>query len=354
MSTTSLLTSRRGSEDLIELESLLADVTELLVATPGGAEDVEQQLKLVIERIKRSTRYIRSDNDMDIICSEVLESHTFDESREEVLRSLSRTDDEDPDNAYIVYSLLYRLGQDYVNTYRRLLEEDWLPHLKTVIATRVGDRSHHVAVQLLYELAKIQELSIADLDTFDDAFLTFLLDQIEATRDKNESENYALIRLLLIINEQFRLKTAFSATFSNRVTSTITLRINECKTLSENLVFMFNRASDLSLQLVMIRFLQEIFTSAELAKLFYTNDTRVIMDVILRETRNTSDEDEQLREGYILLLPPLLRNTDLAKHRYKSAELTRMLTELRDDPRGRSGTRRVADRVLNEVEGLLA
>lgn len=30
-----------------------------------------------------------------------------------------------------------------------------------------------------------------------------------------------------------------------------------------------------------------------------------------------------------------------------------MLTELRDSPLGRSGTRRVADRVLNEVQGVL-
>ncbi|KAJ3047349.1 hypothetical protein HK097_011605 [Rhizophlyctis rosea] len=352
MSTSSLLTSRRGSEDLRELESLLQDLTELLVATPGP-DDVERQLGNVFERIRLSLRYVRSDNDMEIICQEVLESHTFEESREEVLQILSRTDDKDPSNAYIIYSLLYRLGQDYPNTYRRLLEEDWHHHLKDVILERVGDRSHHVAVQLLYELAKMQELSIGDLETFDTPFLTFLLDRIEKTRDVGEAENYALIRLLLVLHEQFRLKTQFSASFPNRVTSTISSRINESKTLSENFVFMFNRGGDTSFQLVMIRFLKEVFESEILATLFYTNDTRVILDVILRETRNTAEEDEAVREGYILLLPSLLRNTDLGKYGYKSAEVIRMLTELRDSPLGRSGTRRVADRVLNEVQGVL-
>jgi hypothetical protein len=106
-----------------------------------------------------------------------------------------------------------------------------------------------------------------------------------------------------VLNEQFIPKTAPP---ENPIISLVVERINATKTLSENLIFMFNRAGmlvdfcdrenllnllvfffpfaeDQSVQMLITKFLYLIFTVPGTRDWFYTNDLGIILDVILRE-----------------------------------------------------------------------
>lgn len=68
-------------------------------------------------------------------------------------------------------SLLYCLGHTWSpNVYRRLAEIDWFPSLRNTLVERAlaaaiykVDRMHHATAQLLYEICRVQELSIDEM-----------------------------------------------------------------------------------------------------------------------------------------------------------------------------------------------
>ncbi|KAJ3281808.1 hypothetical protein HK104_011263 [Borealophlyctis nickersoniae] len=343
--------SRRGSEDIRQLEELLEGLHTLLKNPSNSINDLVHN---VVDRIVSSMKYVRNDQDMGIICGDVVESEVFEEERDEIAQVLASYDDKDSNKGYVVYSLLYHLGQLSPNIYRKLLEDDWLPRLRDQILVRHGERQHPVLVLLMYELCKLQELSIADLEIIDELFLSFLCDKIEQTRNESEDENYALIKLLLSLNEQFMLKNAGRPVIENRVLTTVLARTGSNKTLSENLIFMFNRATDRDIQLKTLQFLSSVLKDPASAQFFYTNDTRIIMDVILREVRSVPQEDGILQQTYISILPLLVRNTACGANRYKSDEVLRLLKDLRDSPFGRPETKRMAEKVLGDCGPTLA
>ncbi|RKO83206.1 hypothetical protein BDK51DRAFT_23660, partial [Blyttiomyces helicus] len=212
---------------------------------------------------------------------------------------------QNPDVGYITYYMLYVLGREMPNTLRRLVEGDWLERVKEVVWRREGQRMHHIAVLLMCELCCIQELSIADLQQIDEPFLDFICDLIERTRTGEEKHNYALIRLLLSANAQFTLKNKARTVIPNSVMSTVRRRLDRSITLSENIVFMLNRAhpgTDRELVLLLLGFVARVHAEEDTAGLFYTNDVVVVVDVVLREVRSAEAADLEVctwvgREG---------------------------------------------------------
>ncbi len=87
-----------------------------------------------------------------------------------------------------------------------------------------------------------------------------------------------------------------------------------------------------ALQTQILKLLYLFFTSSKthLNEFFYTNDLYVLVDVMIRELWNLPEEQEELRHGYLRVLGPLLKNTQLRQERatYKRAELLRVLGQL--------------------------
>ncbi|KAJ1567959.1 hypothetical protein HK405_004139 [Cladochytrium tenue] len=130
----------------------------------------------------------------------------------------------------------------------------------------------------------------------------------------------------MAINHQFVLKNQARTVVPNRVIAHLAARPYLGKTLGENVIFMFNRAEDDRLQNLLLRFLYTVFRSEETAGFFYTNDLRIILDVILRECRTISTDDHALLHGYLSVMTLLLR--DPALHSYKPRDTRRLLEDL--------------------------
>ena len=70
-------------------------------------------------------------------------------------------------------------------------------------------------------------------------------------------------------------------------------RMNLSNIFSQELVFMLNRSSGTRELLLILGFLYRVFidTSTELPNLFYTNDLKSIVDVVMRELLNGRDDE---------------------------------------------------------------
>ncbi|PWN20497.1 hypothetical protein BCV69DRAFT_277712 [Microstroma glucosiphilum] len=178
------------------------------------------------------------------------------------------------------------------------------------------------AIQILYEVCRVQRLEPSNMRAVDENFVSHLFDLVEETRlHEDEAFNYLLIKLIVALNEQFMvnaiaLKGAPGTSGGNIVLGILKTRLHVTKTFGENLIFMLNRASsssaeDFCMQLLVLKLLYLLFTTKETAHYFYTNDLRVLVDVFIRELSDLPEESESLRHTYLRVLHPLLTHTQL-------------------------------------------
>ncbi len=87
--------------------------------------------------------------------------------------------------------------------------------------------------------------------------------------------------------------------------------------------------AETSLQLLTLKLLYLLFTTHATYEYFYTNDLRVLVDVMIRNLLDLPDDAESLRHTYLRVLYPLLAHTQLryAPH-YKRDEILKLLNVL--------------------------
>ncbi|KAF9281538.1 hypothetical protein BGZ68_006576 [Mortierella alpina] len=247
-------------------------------------------------------------------------------------------DSQDNHDMWITYNVLLYAGQELPKIYNWMLKSEFFAKLKYQILQTDHMRLQPLAVNLMYEMCRVQSLKPCDLALADEDFLHYLLDLVERTRDDTDEQlNYGTIKLLLAFNEQYMLnsaacRAASNYTPSNLLLATLADRPGASCTFGENLIFMLNRAEDTALQMLILKLLYLLFTSPKhaLNEFFYTNDLHVLVDVVLRELRNLPEEEESLRHAYLRVMGPLLTNTQLRNEQaiYKRAEILRCLGEL--------------------------
>ncbi|KAF2500374.1 hypothetical protein BU16DRAFT_523167 [Lophium mytilinum] len=195
---------------------------------------------------------------------------------------------------------------------------------------------HQLLLKLLYEMSRIQKLSWDDLVAVDDAFVLRLFQIIEgASYDVDDPYHYPVIRVLLVLNEQYMIASTSSVTISppprvtNRVIKALSTHGLSYKTFGENIILLLNRESELSLQLLILKLLFLIFQSSSTAEYFYTNDLHVLIDVILRNLLDLPYDEpraESLRHTYLRVLHPLLANSQVSRPpHYKRTDILRLL-----------------------------
>ncbi|KAJ3808583.1 hypothetical protein EV368DRAFT_44691 [Lentinula lateritia] len=206
-----------------------------------------------------------------------------------------------------------------------------------------------LGVRLLYEMCRVQKLSIQDLRIFDDSFLDYLFDLVEQTRHmQDDTFNYSVIKLIVALNEQFMVASLgdeagtngnganrhhqSSPENKNRVMRVLMRRLGSSQAFGENMIFMLNRAQrtpeDLCMQLLVLKLLYLIFTTKGTEEYFYTNDLCVLVDVFLRELADLDDDSDSLRHTYLRVLHPLLTKTQLRTIPYKRSQILYMLESL--------------------------
>ncbi|KAG6860797.1 hypothetical protein C0995_007507 [Termitomyces sp. Mi166 len=220
-----------------------------------------------------------------------------------------------------------------------------------------------LGVQLLYEVCRVQKLSVQDLRIFDDAFIDYLFDLVEQTRHMHdETFNYSVIKLVVSLNEQFMVaslgnqieQVTTEMEPNNRVLTVLMRRLGSSKTFGENMIFMLNRAErtpeDLCMQLLILKLLYVLFTTKGMSEYFYTNDLCVLVDVFLRELVDLDEDSESLRHTYLRVLHPLLVKTQLRDMPYKRPQIVYALESLVANSKVRDvnpTTKRLVERCLS-------
>jgi hypothetical protein len=100
-------------------------------------------------------------------------------------------------------------------------------------------------------------------------------------------------------------------------------------TFGENIILLLNRETETALQLLILKLLYLLFTTRATQEYFYTNDLRVLLDVIIRNLLDLPDELISLRHTYLRVLYPLLASTQLNQPpHYKRDEIVKVLSIL--------------------------
>ena len=85
-----------------------------------------------------------------------------------------------------------------------------------------------------------------------------------------------------------------------------------------------------SLQLLTLKLLYLLFTTRTTYEYFYTNDLRVLVDILIRNLLDLPEDASALRHTYLRVLYPLLAHTQLRyPPQYKREEIRKLLAVLR-------------------------
>src|ERR1700712_5633248 len=113
---------------------------------------------------------------------------------------------------------------------------------------------------------------------------------------------------------------------TNRVIKLLSVYGSSYMTFGENIILLLNRETETSLQLLILKLLYLLFTTRATHEYFYTNDLRVLLDVIIRNLLDLPNELISLRHTYLRVLYPLLAYTQLnSPPHYKKDEITKVL-----------------------------
>lgn len=224
-----------------------------------------------------------------------------------------------------------------------LQREDGFPRLVELIQSMgkgtitMDGALQRLLLELLYEMSRIQRLTWEDLSSVADAFILYLFQMIEGfSDDANDPYHYPIIRVLLVLNEQYMMFSTTGTRITNRVLKMLASHGHSYKTFGENLILLLNREAETSQQLLILKLLYLLFSNESTAEYFYTNDLRVLLDVILRnlldlpgplEDASGVKTSEALRHTYLRVLHPLLANSQLCRPEdsYKRDEIRKVL-----------------------------
>ncbi|KAH8661364.1 hypothetical protein BGZ60DRAFT_412961 [Tricladium varicosporioides] len=286
--------------------------------------------------------YLSSDYNVARCSQKLLQSELFEANKDYVRTQIiySLLQEDEPATLYFIASFLLFDGRHHEATFEKMNHECCFPRLVELIkqGNREDPRLHRLLLELLYEMSRMQRLSPEDLGQVDDDFVAYLFDIIEQLSDDvDDPYHYPVIRVLLVLNEQYMISATASPPdahsqsppLTNRVIKLLSLRGSSFMTFGENIILLLNRETETSLQLLILKLLYLLFTTRATHEYFYTNDLRVLLDVIIRNLLDLPDELISLRHTYLRVLYPLLAHTQLneAPH-YKRDEIMKVLTIL--------------------------
>jgi len=120
------------------------------------------------------------------------------------------------------------------------------------------------------------------------------------------------------------------ALMTNRVIKVLITAGSSYPTFGGNIILLLNREREKSQQLLILKLLYLLFTTPKTREYFYTNDLKVLLDVIIRKLLDLSPEETTLRHTYLRVLHPLLRYTQLnSQPYYKRDQIISLLNILR-------------------------
>ncbi|KAK7992292.1 hypothetical protein PG988_001086 [Apiospora saccharicola] len=273
--------------------------------------------------------FSQSEDDVFTCSDRLLNSPLFQTDphyvRTQIIYSMLQEDE--PASVYAIASFLLLDGRSDETTYREMVNEGCFHRLLELMNGHRDDdpRLYRLLLELMYEMPRFERLRPEDLLHVDDGFVSYLFELTEGlSDDAHDPYNYAIIKVLLILNEQYMVAstaaaadpTSPNALLINRVVKCLCLYGPQFRTFGENLILLLNRETETSLQLLILKLLYLLFTTKATYEYFYTNDLRVLLDVIIRNLLDLPYELMSLRHTYLRVLYPLLAHTQLNQPPY--------------------------------------
>ncbi|KAJ5990098.1 hypothetical protein N7499_010624 [Penicillium canescens] len=322
--------------------------TELqtIVSKPCDSEDlIDNALRAYLSlTTQHKDEYLQTETDIarcsyKLFASSIFAAHA-DYVRRQIIYGLLQEDD--PTTLHFIASFILFDGRQNEIALQMLNEEGAFARLLELIqAMRRADMDadaglHRLLMDLIYEMSRIQRVKIEDLVLVDDDFIRCLFDIIEdLSYDVTDPYHYPVIRVLLVLNEQFMISAHDpvddrpSGHLTNKVIKILSVYGGMYKTFGENIILLINREAETSLQLLTLKLLYLIFTTPSTYEYFFTNDLHVLVDILIRNLLDLPEEASALRHTYLRVLYPLLAHTQLRNPpHYKRDELRRLLSIL--------------------------
>jgi hypothetical protein len=302
--------------------------------------------------------YLLSGEDVTGCVDRLRESDIFRSNGEYVRKQLVHSLLEEDESAVIhmISSILLHDGRYEEQTFEMMNAEGCFPRLLELIRSR-GDENrmlYRSLLQLLYEMCRMQRLSQEELHLVDDEFVRSQLQMIEQISDDSEDPyHYSVIQVLvsttgmlsldpltdlpqLVLNEQYMVASTSSDDSdtmppTNRVVKILGMCGQKYGAFGENIILLLNRETETSLQLLILKLLYLLFTTKATQDYFYTNDLRVLLDVIIRNLLDLPNELISLRHTYLRVLHPLIQYTQLSNPPYYKRDEVRRIIHLLGD-----------------------
>ncbi|KAI1809273.1 hypothetical protein GGS20DRAFT_572714 [Poronia punctata] len=332
-----------GEGVMIENEEQLWNEVFKVVATECDAYahgEIDNALRAWLSLASRCRRdFSLSEDDVAACAQHLLNGRLFAVNPEYVRTQIiySLLQDDNPAHLYPIASFLLLDGRADETTFRRMVDESCFQRLVDLIVGRKEEDPglHLLLLELIYETSRIQQLRVQDLIQVDDAFVSSLFQLVEGLADDvHDPCLYPIIRVLLVLNEQYMVASATAVTDSASPTAPLTNRVVKClslyglhyKTFGSNIILLLNRETETSMQLLILKLLYLLFTTKATYEYFYTNDLRVLVDVIIRNLLDLPNELTSLRHTYLRVLYPLLAHTQLSHPpHYKREEIQKVM-----------------------------
>ncbi|KAE8136751.1 hypothetical protein BDV38DRAFT_249077 [Aspergillus pseudotamarii] len=332
----------------LENEQQFWDEIQEIVSALCSSEDlIDNALRSYLNlATKYKDEYLQTELEVTRCSYKLLSSKIFASHADYVRRQMiyGLLQDDDSDTLCLISSFLLFDGRQNEVALHMMNEEGAFPRLLELLQAQnrkkdvEGDGTglHRLFMDLIYEMSRIQRIKIEDLVLVDDEFVKSLFDIIEElSYDSSDPYHYTVIRVLLVLNEQFMISAhdpvdeKSSTPLTNKVIKILSMHGNLYKTFGENIILLINREAETSLQLLTLKLLYLIFTTPTTFEYFYTNDLHVLVDILIRNLLDLPEEASALRHTYLRVLYPLLAHTQLkTPPHYKQEELRRMLSIL--------------------------
>lgn len=192
------------------------------------------------------------------------------------------------------------------------------------------EKLSELSVMLIMIFSAGHKMPIGHFDLMEKGFVEFLLNIIENPLEDDQTEFLSDVCLNLLL--------AFNLQFDNFAENTILETMQHVKTsksFTEKILLLINREDDPVDVLrhtrpkvnSVIKILVDLFSIRETANLFYTNDIKVLIDILVRQLSDLSPGDV-LRKWYLELCRRILRNTDYAEHQHRALDLMKIFTRI--------------------------
>lgn len=303
------------------LGKYLGLLSALSYATPG---DLERELSLLRELILISVYLLlklKEDSLLDCLLDEVIDNNAFY-------------------SAFSQFGIVNVVG-GFISGQIASYRPERAPHILLKLSCDIiFQYLYHVVLLTDDELAKLTSSDLVPM-LIDDLLSNDHFNNYEISGDDFEDESrliaYEEFKLLLLINEQYLMKSLSCQTNQNTVFERLMASNKDGSNgmcgFANLAVYHLNREKSQILQILNLKFLYLIFTSLATAKLIYLNDVKILVDIIIRELDNysyhTADKGVLILT-FLKVLYPVLKFSDLANLNppYKAPDILDVLRNI--------------------------